>query len=101
MAYADVAVSARTGAGIDRLLALLEERAQALLPGESEAAFNSRQETAAAVALGQLDRAAQETDLLLLAESLRLTRLELDRITGQAGVEDMLDALFGRFCIGK
>ena len=25
----------------------------------------------------------------------------LDRITGKAGVEDMLDALFGRFCIGK
>ena len=25
----------------------------------------------------------------------------LDRITGRAGVEDMLDALFGAFCVGK
>ena len=28
-------------------------------------------------------------------------RTALDRVTGRAGVEDMLDALFGRFCIGK
>jgi tRNA modification GTPase len=30
-----------------------------------------------------------------------MARLALDRVTGRAGVEDMLDALFGRFCIGK
>ena len=24
-----------------------------------------------------------------------------DRLTGRAGVEDLLDALFGRFCLGK
>jgi len=30
-----------------------------------------------------------------------LARQALDRITGRAGVEDMLGALFGRFCIGK
>jgi tRNA modification GTPase len=39
--------------------------------------------------------------MLLAAEALRQARLELDRITGRGGVEDMLDALFGRFCIGK
>ena len=36
-----------------------------------------------------------------LAESLRLARAGLDALTGRAGTEDMLDALFGRFCIGK
>jgi tRNA modification GTPase len=40
-------------------------------------------------------------DLLIAAEALRLARQSLDRITGRAGVEDMLDALFGSFCIGK
>jgi tRNA modification GTPase len=40
-------------------------------------------------------------DLTLFAESLRAGRRALDRVTGRAGVEDMLDALFGRFCIGK
>jgi tRNA modification GTPase len=38
---------------------------------------------------------------VLAAEGLRLARAALDALTGRAGVEDMLDALFGRFCIGK
>ena len=36
-----------------------------------------------------------------LAEDLRAARLAFDRLTGRAGVEDVLDALFGRFCLGK
>ena len=28
-------------------------------------------------------------------------RESFDQITGRAGVDDMLDALFGRFCLGK
>jgi tRNA modification GTPase len=39
--------------------------------------------------------------MLITSELLRQARTELDRITGHAGVEDMLDSLFGRFCIGK
>jgi tRNA modification GTPase len=39
--------------------------------------------------------------MLIAAEALRQARLELDAVTGRAGVEDMLDMLFGRFCIGK
>jgi tRNA modification GTPase len=27
--------------------------------------------------------------------------MAFDRLSGRAGVEDMLDALFGRFCLGK
>jgi tRNA modification GTPase len=45
--------------------------------------------------------AATTDDLLVSAEHRRGTRLSLDRLTGRAGVEDMLDALFGTFCIGK
>jgi tRNA modification GTPase len=39
--------------------------------------------------------------MLIAAEALRHARVSLDRVTGRAGVEDMLDALFGRFCVGK
>ena len=42
-----------------------------------------------------------ETDALIVAEHLRRARNHLDRLTGKAGVEDMLDALFGAMCIGK
>jgi len=40
-------------------------------------------------------------DLVLLAESLRQTRATFDRLTGRAGVEEAIDALFTRFCLGK
>ena len=48
-----------------------------------------------------MSEAKRTADLLIAAEALRQARVALDRITGRAGVEDMLDALFGRFCIGK
>ena len=41
------------------------------------------------------------SDPLIMAEELRQARLALDALTGRASTEDMLDALFGRFCIGK
>jgi tRNA modification GTPase len=47
------------------------------------------------------ERAAGEVDPLLAAENLRAARVALDRLVGRSGTEDMLDALFGRFCIGK
>jgi tRNA modification GTPase len=75
-------------------------RASALLPHEGDVAANARQRRAIASALRHL-RGASSNDMLLAAEALRLARVELDRVTGRAGVEDMLDTLFGRFCIGK
>src|SRR5947209_8705133 len=37
----------------------------------------------------------------LRGEDLRLAMRELGRITGHVGVEDILDTVFSRFCIGK
>lgn len=49
-----------------------------------------------------LDRAiAQLSDLELAAEDVRLAARALERVTGRVGVEDVLDGLFARFCIGK
>jgi tRNA modification GTPase len=94
-------VSARTGEGIPRLIALVQSRARNLLPAEGEVSVNRRQREAVQVVSRELEAAAAERDMLLAAESLRLARSALDRVTGRAGVDDMLDALFGRFCIGK
>lgn len=98
---AEAAVSAVTGAGIDDLIARVTERAEALLPAGSEVAANARQRAAIEDAVASLRAAEGERDLLLAAEALRQARLALDRVTGRAGTEDMLDALFGRFCVGK
>jgi len=97
---AGIRVSAVTGEGIGRLTETLSARAGLLLPAESDVAANARQREALGRALEHL-REAGAPDMLLAAEALRQARVELDRVTGRAGVEDMLDMLFGRFCIGK
>lgn len=98
---ADIAVSAKTGAGVDALVELLVARSRALLPAEGEVAINARHRAALAEVREWLGEAEAAQDPLIVAEALRQARVALDRVTGRAGVEDMLDALFGRFCIGK
>jgi tRNA modification GTPase len=101
-ADADVAISALTGEGIEALTQLITSRAATLVPGEGEVAFNRRQRTALAECAAALRMIEQGgSDLVLAAEALRLARAALDSVTGRAGIEDMLDALFGQFCIGK
>ncbi|OHT18073.1 tRNA uridine-5-carboxymethylaminomethyl(34) synthesis GTPase MnmE [Edaphosphingomonas haloaromaticamans] len=96
----DLSVSVHAGEGMDRLRDLLIDHVRALLPREADLAVNARQRAALEEALEGL-HLATSTDALLFAEGLRLARVALDRITGRAGIEDMLDGLFGRFCIGK
>lgn len=96
-----LAVSAVTGEGIDGLLRTLVSTADALLPREGETALNARQRAALRDVVTALAEAASDGDMLVAAEMLRSARVALDRVTGRGGVEDMLDALFSRFCIGK
>lgn len=95
-----LAVSAATGLGLDRLRARLVDAARAMLPRDDELALNRRQRAALETACARLEEVVPD-DWVLLAESLRQARAALDRLSGRSGVEDMLDALFGRFCIGK
>jgi tRNA modification GTPase len=103
-ARCDLVLSAATGEGMDKLHRMIVEMARTLLPREGEAALRRRQRDALAEAKKWLEiepGSREGGDLILLAERLRLAGGALDRITGRAGVEEMLDALFGRFCIGK
>ena len=96
-----VPVSSMTGAGVDELGRRIVAHARELLPGEGEVALNRRQATCVTDAHTALVVAASTDDVVLLAESLRAARASFDRLTGKAGVEDLLDSLFGRFCLGK
>lgn len=94
-------VSAVTGEGLNALRDDLVRTAAAALPRPGEAALNARQHRMlgdAAVALAQAELAK---DPLLVAEHLRLVRVAFDALLGRTTTEDMLDTLFGRFCIGK
>jgi tRNA modification GTPase len=96
-----VAVSSVTGVGLSALLEAVEGCARSVLPGEDAIALNRRQAHQVAEATAALLDAASARDLVLVAENLRLARAAFDRLTGRAGVEDVLDALFSRFCLGK
>ncbi|HCF25163.1 MULTISPECIES: tRNA uridine-5-carboxymethylaminomethyl(34) synthesis GTPase MnmE [unclassified Novosphingobium] len=94
-------ISARTGQGIGALRVDLIETASQALPRPGEAALNERQHDLLSEARTALAQAAEHKDPLLIAEALRLARVSFDTLLGQTATEDMLDALFGRFCIGK
>lgn len=100
-ATADYEVSAVTGSGVSNLIDGLISQAKSILPQPGEAALNSRQSSALSNALAAIQGVESGDDALLTAERMRIARLELDRFLGRHSTEDMLDALFGRFCIGK
>jgi tRNA modification GTPase len=94
-------LSARTGQGLASLIDDLVATARTLLPASDEVALNARQHRLLGECSAALLGAQDQSDLLIRAESLRLARLALDQLLGRTHVEDMLDALFGAFCIGK
>ena len=94
-------VSALTGEGIDTLRADLIVTARTAMPTPGLVALGQRQHRLLDECREATARAAESPDPLLAAEYLRLARLALDHLVGRSGTEDMLDSLFGRFCIGK
>ena len=63
---------------------------------------NERQRFAVQQAYEALQAALDEkAPLEVLAEDLRRACFALESLMGKVGVEDVLDQLFSRFCIGK
>ena len=95
------AVSVVTGLGLPELIDTLIERGRGILPPVDRIGFNRRQKQCALEAASCLDQVDTRSELLIAAENLRLARSALDRLVGRDSTEEMLDALFGQFCIGK
>ncbi|ARU17551.1 tRNA uridine-5-carboxymethylaminomethyl(34) synthesis GTPase MnmE [Croceicoccus marinus] len=98
---ADFRVSSATGEGIDALRTALVDQAREAMPKPGQIALHDRQAGLIARSHEALIDAGGNHDLLLVAEGLRRARTAFDQLLGRTGTEDMLDALFGRFCIGK
>jgi len=99
-----IGVSARTGDGIDRLLrAILEVVRDQLGSADAPALTQARHRALVGEAVRHLE--AFETGDFemaeLRAEDLRQAATALSKLTGRIDVEDILDKVFGRFCIGK
>lgn len=96
-----IVVSAKSGQGMQELIASLVSKGRDMLPPPDAFALNQRQRHLLRDTALFLSHASKAHDPLIMAEELRQARLALDALTGRASTEDMLDALFGRFCIGK
>jgi tRNA modification GTPase len=97
-----IGISVRTGAGMDHLRARLAAAARALTETAGPPPLTrARHRAALREAAACLARAGEADLPELRAEDLRLALRALGRITGQVGVEDLLDTIFRHFCIGK
>ena len=95
-------ISAKTGLGMEDLRARLAEAARQMTQSSGPPPLTRARHRAALLAAAEHLSAAERTDLPeLRGEDLRLAMRALGRITGHVGVEDILDTVFSRFCIGK
>lgn len=98
----DLALSAKTGRGMEQLIELMTKKASEKLEGGGLIASQMRDRTALLAALGVTEGMDFSSGVLeLCAEAVRRAIFELDRLIGRVDVEDMLDQLFSGFCIGK
>lgn len=102
-----LAVSARTGFGLERLraaigreLRALEEQAAQVVANTSVRCRDSLGAAAEALARAQSVLLLQGGEELVAAE-LRLALEELGHVVGVVYTDDVLDRIFSRFCIGK
>lgn len=102
-ARTDMAVSARTGLGLEALFELLKDRTQTAVGSEPALISHRRDAEAIEAALELLGATAQPggEGLELVAERLRAASVSLGRLTGDVEAEAVLDRLFSGFCIGK
>ena len=99
-----IAVSAKTGQGLDHLLAKLEAEAGAATDTGAGGALMTRARhrielVAARDALVRFRDVPAAPELK--AEELRVAARHLGRLTGRIDVEDVLGEIFAEFCIGK
>ncbi|HET6223232.1 MAG TPA: tRNA uridine-5-carboxymethylaminomethyl(34) synthesis GTPase MnmE [Dongiaceae bacterium] len=97
-----LAISAKTGAGMDALLSRLTAAAvESIGVATAPALTRARHRHALAEGREALARSLTASAPELLAEDLRLAVRAIGRITGRVDVEDILDVIFREFCIGK
>jgi tRNA modification GTPase len=105
-AHVDMAISARTGEGLDALRKALLDIAGWNPGAESpwlarERHLRALQQAEEHLALAAAHAEQDDRVLDLFAEELRLAHESLSAITGEFSSDDLLGEIFSRFCIGK
>jgi tRNA modification GTPase len=99
-----LAVSGKTGSGIDDLISRIGTVLGERVSGSS-LVIRERQKLALSGALGFLDSAQAvlrvDSGVELAAAEVHAASVSLEMMIGAVGVEDLLEEIFSRFCIGK
>jgi len=96
------AMSLQNGTGVDEFLRRLHDAVNKLADtGAAIPLTRVRHRKALEECFAALQRARAASESELAAEDLRLAARALGRLTGRIDVEEILDAVFRDFCIGK
>lgn len=84
------------------LIKKLEEKILQLIPNQTSPLITQeRYRQALENCVENLENFSLQKNIELAAEDLRLTAVEIGKIIGKIDVENLLDLIFSRFCIGK
>ena len=101
---ANLAISAKTGTGIDQLLDVVAELAEERMGSREPALLTLERHRRGFQDARQALASALEPDAVepeLIAEDLRRAASAIDRVVGRIGVDDVLGEIFARLCVGK
>ena len=104
--YPTIRLSAKTGEGVEQLLAVLRSAADASAAYKGDVIISNRRHYNALHQAGNALTAAitalhNNTPTDLLSEDIRLAIHHLGTITGEITSDDILKNIFSHFCIGK
>lgn len=95
-------VSGTRGDGVDELLAVITELGEgSLSAAEPAVLIVDRHRRAFEDAHEALCSSLDASEIELIAEDVRRAVNAMERVTGRIGVEEVLDGIFSRMCIGK
>lgn len=95
-------ISAKNNIGVNKLLdEILSNIKEKFTSNSNNLITRVRYKEALEETVDNLDRFDLDKEIELAAEDIRLAARELGRITGRIEVDDILDKIFGSFCIGK
>lgn len=97
-----ILISAKYGTGIRELTEKIIELIQSNFTSSSNVLITRvRYRQALEECLDHLERFSLEKEIVLSAEDIRLSCRAIGKITGEVKVDEILDNIFGNFCIGK
>lgn len=95
-------ISIKDSYGIDELLKLISDKIKGFFGTKSTNIITrARYRENLKEAVDNLERFSFNKDIELSAEDLRMSARFIGKITGKIEVEELLDKIFGDFCIGK